>query len=75
MVGGFFDAPTEPCCVCDQPLPEVHFAECMVCLKPYHMRMTESEKDARDCGLTFLHEEDFYMVFMCNTCFAEQGTE
>lgn len=74
MTGSIFGEAGRPCCVCSDPVPEVHFAECMSCLQPFHLRMTETEKTARDCGLTFIHDEDF-VVFMCTTCFASQQAE
>ena len=74
-MAGFFDKPELPCCVCGEELPELHFAECMDCLKPYHMRMTESDRDMKDCGVTFLDENEDSLVFLCDSCFEAMQAE
>ncbi len=55
--------------MCGEELPELHFAECMACLQPYHMRMTETDRSAKDCGLAFVDSEDVGVVFLCHPCF------
>ena len=70
----YFGEPEVLCCVCNETLPAVHFAECMNCFKQFHIRMTETDREAKDCGTVYLDDEDFYMVFLCNLCFeAQQG--
>lgn len=64
-----------PCHICGQELDPKHHAECQYCRHPFHLRMTEGEvsRDAKDCGLVWLDEENFSMVFACNACVDEQN--
>lgn len=68
----FFTTPDGPCVVCGEELPEKHFAECMACMQPYHMRMTENAVGMKDCGITYIDETDLFMVFLCGTCAEKQ---
>ena len=43
----------------------------MNCGEAYHLRMTETAKDAKDCGWVEMDDERG-AIFTCNTCLEEQ---
>ncbi len=66
-----FDPPTAPCHVCNEEITTIHYAECMVCTRAFHLRMTESDQDAKDCGSIEV-DENYGTIFTCNTCLEEE---
>lgn len=78
MVELVFPSPIEEeiegsCPVCGEALVPKHYAYCQRCLLPFHMRMTETDEAAKDCGIVFLGDEQPDMAFLCYNCSEAQG--
>lgn len=78
MVELVFPPPVEeevegPCPVCGEALVPKHYAYCQGCSRPFHMKMTETEEAAKDCGIVYIDDDTFTMIFLCYNCSEAQG--
>lgn len=64
----YFDPPTAPCVVCQEVIVDEHYAECSYCLRAFHLRMTESAVNAKDCGIVGFNDQEMVAEFVCIVC-------